>query len=111
MIMKPKNAFTMLELVFVIIIIGILAALAVPRMERDVKQEAGDNILAAIRYTQHLALTDDKQSYNDPNWQQKLWLIRFETYGNKVIYKIGSDMDKGGNINCRWSLSWTERCY
>ncbi len=89
----------MLELVFVIIIIGILAALAVPRMERDLRQEAGDNILSAIRYTQHLALTDDKQSYNDAKWQQKLWLIRFKTYGNEVIYKIGSDMDQKGKID------------
>jgi prepilin-type N-terminal cleavage/methylation domain-containing protein len=94
------NAFTMLELVFVIIVIGILAALTLPRVERDIKQEAGDNILSAIRYTQHLALTDNKQAFDIANWQQSLWMIRFEIYnGTEVIYKIGTDADRGGNID------------
>ena len=57
---KQSKAFTMIELVFVIVVIGILAALALPRIERDLRQEAADNILAAIRYTQHLALNDNK---------------------------------------------------
>lgn len=93
------KAFTMLELVFVIIILGILAALTLPRIERDVRQEAADNLLSAIRYTQHLALIDDKHSYKDPNWQRTLWLIRFAKFGNEWTYTIGSDIDKGGNID------------
>jgi type II secretory pathway pseudopilin PulG len=96
-------AFTMLELVFVIILLGILAALALPRMERDIRQEAGDNILSAIRYTQHLALTDNKHTFDAADWQQTLWMIRFETYGTDVIYKIGTDADKDGNIDKKHS--------
>ncbi len=102
--MMKKNihnhkAFTMIELVFVIIVIGILAAMSLLRIERDIRQEAGDNILSAIRYAQHMALIDDKQSYKDKKWHQKLWMIRFETPGNEVIYKIGADNDKDGNID------------
>ena len=96
---RLQKAFTMLELVFVIIIIGILAATVLPKLDRDIRQEAADNILSAIRYTQHLALTDDKQSFKTKDWQQKLWLVRFETYGSDIIYKIGSDMDMDGNID------------
>ena len=74
---KQKPGFTMIELVLVIIVIGILAALAIPRMERDIRQEAKDNLLSAIRYTQHLALVDDKTDPFDPAWQSKLWNISF----------------------------------
>ena len=67
----------MLELVFVIVVLGILAALALPRMDRDLRQEAADNILSAIRYTQHLALNDDKTNPFVNDWQSKLWNISF----------------------------------
>ena len=74
---KKKEAFTMLELVFVIVVLGILAALALPRIDRDLRQEAGDNILSAIRYTQHLALNDDKINPSINDWQKSLWQVRF----------------------------------
>lgn len=93
-----KSAFTMLELVFVIVVLGILAALAMPRIERDFRQEAGDNILSAIRHTQHLALNDDKHNHlNSPDWQRALWQIRFSNANN--TYSIWSDIDMEGNID------------
>ena len=95
---KHKKAFTMLELVFVIVIIGILASLALPRIERDIRQEAGDNILSAIRYTQHLALNDDKTDPFDLQWQKELWQIQFSTTTSTgyLFYVIGSDVDHSG---------------
>lgn len=92
-----KNAFTILELVIVIIVIGILAAMVLPRIQRDVRQEAADNILSAIRYTQHLALIDDKTDPSDPNWQQTMWMIRF-IGGSNAYYTISSDLDKSGSV-------------
>jgi len=92
-----KPAFTMIELIFVIIVLGILAALAMPRLERDLRQEAGDNILSAIRYTQHLALNDDKHDRAVSNWQRKLWQIRFSVANG--VYSIWSDTNMQGNID------------
>jgi len=94
---KHTKAFTMLELVFVIVVLGILAALALPRMDRDLRQEAADNILSAIRYTQHLALNDNKTDPFNPNWQQELWTIRFQTDGS--FYTISSNTNHGNNVN------------
>ncbi len=90
---KHTKAFTMLELVFVIVVLGILASLALPRMDRDLRQEAKDNILAAIRYTQHLALNDDKTDPTDQNWQKGLWQIRFTSGADNLanFYTISSD--------------------
>jgi len=101
---KKKKAFTMLELIFVIVVLGILAALALPRLDRDTRQEAGDTILAAIRYTQHLALTDNKyQTDNNfqptADWQSGYWAIRFSQTGGEWRYEIGSNTDGGANFD------------
>jgi len=102
-----KSAFTMIELVMVIVVLGILAALAMPRMERDLRQEAGDDILSAIRYTQHLALMDNKTDPTDPNWQREYWQIRFAQYRKdgrtRFFYTISTNLnqnnDAGANTN------------
>jgi len=88
----------MIELVFVIVVLGILAALAIPRLERDLRQEAVDNVLSAVRYTQHLALMDDKISPTDNSWQETLWKITF-TSGSNAYYTISSDTDKNGAVS------------
>ena len=92
----------MLELVMVIVVLGILASLALPRMERDIRQEAGDNVLSAIRYTQHLALIDNKTDPSDRRWQRRYWHIRFETYNSSDplwFYAVSSSRDGDNNID------------
>lgn len=96
-----KPAFTLLELVFVIVVLGIIAAMAMSRMDRDLKQEAADTILSNIRHTQHLALMDNKHMFNNPNWQQRFWKIMFSTCSNgDHFFRIGSDDDRdsGGSF-------------
>lgn len=100
MINLKKPAFTMIELVMVIVVLGILAVLAMPRLDRDLRQEAGDNILSAIRYTQHMALMDDVTNPNDNEWQKAFWRFGFEGCSdNGIFYYIGSDKDTEGNID------------
>ena len=96
-----RAAFTLLELVFVIVVLGIIAALAIPRMDRDLKQEAADAILSNIRYTQHLALLDNKQKFNDHQWQREFWRIEFESCasGSGLFFAIGSDVEHDGSLN------------
>lgn len=102
MINLKRTAFTMIELVMVIVVLGILASLALPRMERDVRQEAGDNILSAIRYTQHLALMDNKANINENpavNWQRAFWQIRFTSAGGDWSYVVASNNDYNTNLD------------
>ncbi len=96
---KHTKAFTMIELVFVIVVLGILAALALPRMDRDIRQEAADNILSAIRYTQHLALTDDKTNPIINDWQRALWQIRFSQSDSDWSYTVATNMDYNNNLD------------
>jgi prepilin-type N-terminal cleavage/methylation domain-containing protein len=96
-----RAAFSMIELVFVIVVLGILAAMAMPRMENDVRQEAIDNVIAAIKYTQHLALSDNVVESNKTDWQRKFW--RFGKRGcgdlNGIFFYVGTDTDMEGNID------------
>lgn len=72
-----KKAFTMIELVFVIIVVGILAAIALPRADVNNLNEAADQIVSHIRYTQHLAMQDNKFNPADQFWYRSRWEIRF----------------------------------
>lgn len=96
-----RFAFTMLELVFVIIVIGILAVLAMPNFTTNPLQQAAEQVAAHIRYTQHLAIVDDKYNPTDPTWYESLWHIRFYENGtpDTYYYAVFNDTDKEGMID------------
>ncbi len=94
-----KKAFTMLELVFVIVVVGIMAYVAVSSFSRNPLREAADQLVSHIRYTQHLAMMDDKFDLNDATWYRKRWQIRFSTAGGVQSYAIMSDINSDGNPN------------
>ena len=82
----------MIELVFVIVILGILASLAMGRMDRDLRQEASEHILSHIRLTQQLALRDNKhQATNDTSWHTRYWQMEYLACNDGgFFYRIGS---------------------
>jgi len=89
-----KKAFTMLELVFVIVIIGILSFVAANSFQRNTLREAADQVVSHIRYTQHLAMIDDKFDPNDSEWYKSRWQIFFantDGSGNAWSYMVFSD--------------------
>ena len=101
---KMKSyAFTMLELVFVILVVGILAATMAPRFSRDSLQEASDKLISHLRYTKHLAMVDEKFDTNDANWYKERWQLLFahNVGGTSVwAYTIFSDTSNhDGNVN------------
>jgi prepilin-type N-terminal cleavage/methylation domain-containing protein len=95
-----KNAFTMLELVFVIVVVGILSAVFIPRFERDNAGEAAYQIARHIRLAQHYALIEDRAD-DAPvgvKWQATLWRITFVSGSNGDCYMVHADRDgNGGN--------------
>jgi len=83
----------MIELVFVIVVLGILASLAMGRMERDLRQEASETILSHIRLTQQLALRDNKhRSDNDAKWQIAYWQFYLRPCGTDWSYRVSSNI-------------------
>ncbi|MDR1460910.1 MAG: type II secretion system GspH family protein [Campylobacteraceae bacterium] len=94
---KNRFAFTLVELVFIVIAVGILSAVIVPRMQSSRLREAADQVVSHIRYTQHLAMIDDKFDPSGVNgdWYKERWQILFEQNDDGMwSYTIFSD-----NIN------------
>lgn len=100
-----RKAFTMIELIFVIVVAGIIAAVALPRVNTNNLNEAADQVVSHIRYTQHLALQDNKFNPNERFWYKRRWTIRFfknltytavmppaKAYNNIWAYSIYSDL-------------------
>jgi len=90
-----KTAFTLIELIFVIIVIGILSAVMIPNIENNSLQQAAQQVASDIRYTQHLAMIDDKYSSKQSEWYKERWQIVFandnQYANNKPAYTIFSD--------------------
>jgi len=95
-----KKAFTLLELVFVIAVVGILAAIIIPNTRTNPLREAAVQLVSHIRYTQHLAMVDDKFAIDDVNWYKKRWTILFNSDNytdNEESYTIYNDLNANGN--------------
>lgn len=96
-----RFAFTMIELVFVIIVIAILAVLAMPNFNRDLLHEASEQVAGHMRYTQHLAMNDNKFDDNNGTWYQSWWRLRLYESGtpDNYYYTVFSDKDQNGNAD------------
>ena len=106
--MKPS--FTILELVIVLVIIGILASSISIFIPNNNLQLAADDLIKNIRFTESLALKDDKyQPFPEDNttieqnrskyWFKQWWQIRFghNTGDGHWWYEIFSDQPSNNN--------------
>lgn len=113
-----KKAFTTIELIFVVILIGIMSAVATSYFRDDKLALAAYQVLEHIRYTQHLALSEHKFDPKDDyylntqagsdgtqtgKYFRSWWQIRFVVQLNgvpKIVgYSVYSDRDREGNID------------
>ena len=107
-----KRAFTLTELIFVIIIVSILAYFAANRFKKDTLTPASYQLLDHIKYTQSLALNQDmfvpspyfatyrtnstQQEKESKQWFKKWWQIVFHRNSS---YSIFSDHPTTGSSN------------
>ena len=85
-----KKAFTLLELIFVVVIAGILAFVLIPKSSDTKLLESANQLISHIRYAQQLALNNDQFDPNDKNWYKKMWRIEFESNGTYKVWR-GAD--------------------
>lgn len=72
-----RRAYSLIEIIFIIIITGIIVKIALPKFKTSRIYEARDQIVSHIRYTQHLALMDNRFDISNPNWFKEYWRIQF----------------------------------
>ena len=93
---KRNSAFTMLEMVVIIVVIGIIASALLPRIDDSSNiRNAANQLVSDIRYTQHLAMSDDQISTNDKKWYKKRWTIIFNNdrfTDGELAYTIFADV-------------------
>ena len=77
----------MIELVFVVVVIGILAAVIIPSTRTNPVAEASIKLISNIRYAQHLAMVDDKFDATNNTWYVNRWKIVFDVTGKKFSIK------------------------
>ncbi len=90
----------MLELIFVIVVIGIIIAVVKPNTERSLAQQAAVQLASHLRYTQHLAMADDRYDATNARWHRERWQLVFSSSaftggGDVWAYTIFSDTAGG----------------
>ena len=86
----------MLELVFVLVIVGILSISIIPQLERDNTGEAAYQIARHIRLAQHHALMEDRYDDGNPNWRETMWRITFVAGTSGQCYQVWADRNGNG---------------
>jgi prepilin-type N-terminal cleavage/methylation domain-containing protein len=107
-----SSSFTLLELLVVIIVIGIIAGSLSFDFSPDRLHLIASQLLKDIRYTQSLALKNDKyqpfpvdntaiEQNRSKYWFKQWWQIKFSKEGDDIIYYVFSDhpSSKSANFN------------
>jgi len=95
-----RNAFTLIELIFVVVIVSILAFVALGRFGTTGElQQATDQLIRHLRYTQHLAMMDDHFDPGDGQWYKRGWQLMIHTNGYDDLTGFGYSIyqDRNGN--------------
>ena len=90
-----RAAFSMLELVFVVVAMAILGVALLPSNDRNEIGEAAHNIARHIRLAQHYAMMEDVYSA-DPAWRAAMWRIAFRTANYCYVVYANYNYASGG---------------
>jgi len=91
---QNKKSFSLLEILFVVIILGIIATQIIPKSQVSKLQLASDKIILYLNYTRYISHIDNKFDIEDVEWERKRWTLKFlnckESVGG-LYYNVYSD--------------------
>ncbi|MGG7074488.1 carbamoyl-phosphate synthase large chain [Campylobacter sp. 9BO] len=92
-----------MEIVLIIVIIGILTTISLPKLKFSSEKFLTEQILMHLRYTQQLAMQDSKFNLGE-NWQKKRWTLVFAN--TKLSTKsCNIDSDRSWKYSIYWDNS------
>lgn len=95
-----KNTFTLIEIVFVIILIGVITSFSISKNNINKLVLAKDQIIMHLKYMRYIAMNDNKYEHNNSLWYKKGWNLKFRYCDGKddIHYYIYSDEDLTGHV-------------
>lgn len=87
-----KKAFTLIEVIFIIVVVGILSTIAISRFNSKDLLRGAEMVARDIEYVKHLAVIDDNRVPNDMIQKHEnnsnFWAITFIGIGNEPKMSI-----------------------
>ncbi len=96
------KSFSLLELIFSILVVGIIISQFIPKNNLSNLNLAANKIILYLKYTRYISMLDSKYTHNDEMWYRELWTFKFQNCSSKVsglYYVVYSDKNHGGGIN------------
>ncbi len=100
--MNHKQSFSLIELIFVIVIISIVVIQFLPKLSNSKLNLAANKIIIHLKNTRYQAMIDNKFNDKDDFWFRERWTFKFQRCEKSiggVYYVVYSDSNHGGHIN------------
>ncbi len=100
--MKYKKSFSLIELVFIIVIISIISVQFIPKNFKSNLNQAASKIIVHLKNTRYQAMLDNKFNHSDEFWFRERWTLKFQNCQKSIgglYYVVYSDSNHGGHIN------------
>ncbi|MEA1914798.1 MAG: type II secretion system protein [Campylobacterota bacterium] len=97
-----KKSFTLLELIFTFMLIGIISSVAYTSVRSSKLDLATSRILLYLEHTKYLASIQNHYNKEEDRWFKKLWTFKFQRCRKSVgglYFIVYSDKDMDGFID------------
>jgi hypothetical protein len=97
-----KKSFSLLELIFIIVIISIISAIIMPKVQHSKLDLAGQRVILYLKYTRYLAFVDNKLKVDDDMWYKERWTMKFKNCEANIgglYFIVYSDKNHKGHPN------------
>jgi len=96
-----KRGFSLLELIFIILVVGIIASQSIQKNNLSKLTLAKNQIILHLKYARYIAMLDNKYDYQDIEWYKKRWSLKFlncQSSIGGIYYVIYNDLVSNGAI-------------